>query len=99
MLDNLFSNAISAVPDEGGDLSIRTFQKNSWAVIEIANSGWVSKEEIEQHLRGEEDGRKERKGRGLHICDHLVRTMGGEIGVEVNDGLVTFQILLPVKQM
>ena len=99
MLDNLFSNAISAIPDEGGDLSIRTFQKNSWAVIEIANSGRVSKEEIEQHLRGEEDERKKRKGRGLHICNQLVRNMGGEIGVEVNNGLVTFQILLPVKQM
>lgn len=99
IVNNLLSNAISAVPDEGGELSVRTYQEDSWAVMEIANTGRVSKEELEQYLRGEEDGRKKRKGRGLHICNELVRNMGGEIGVEVKDGFVIFRILFPMKQM
>ena len=98
IVNNLLSNAISAIPDEGGELSIQTFQKNSWVVIEIANPGRVSKEEIEEFLRGDEEGAKKRKGRGLHICNQLVRNMGGEIGVEVKEGFVIFQILLPMKQ-
>ena len=99
IVNNLLSNAISAIPDEGGELSVRTYQKNSWVGMEIANTGPVLKEEIEQYLRGDEDGSKKRKGRGLHICNQLVRNMGGEIGVEVKDGLVIFKILLPMKQM
>ena len=99
IVNNLLSNAISAIPDEGGELSVRTYQKNSWVGMEIANTGPVLKEEIEQYLRGDEDGSKKRKGRGLHICNQLVRNMGGEIGVEVKDGFVIFKILLPMKQM
>ena len=37
--DNLLSNAITAIPDEGGEISIRTWQQGSWAGLEIANTG------------------------------------------------------------
>jgi signal transduction histidine kinase len=93
VIDNLFSNAIAAIPDEGGEISIRTWQQDSWGRLEIANTGWISREEIERYLRGEEG---KRKGRGLHICNQLIRNMGGEIEVDTKDGLVIFQMKLPV---
>jgi hypothetical protein len=93
VIDNLLSNAIAAIPDEGGEISIRTWQQDSWGRLEIANTGWISREEIERYLRGEEG---KRKGRGLHICNQLIRNMGGEIEVDTKDGLVIFQMKLPV---
>jgi signal transduction histidine kinase len=96
VIDNLLSNATIAVPDEGGEVSIRVYQEDSWAVMEIANTGRVLKEEIELHLRGEEQGK--RKGRGLHICNQLAENMGGRIDVEVKDGAVIFRVRLPAVQ-
>jgi len=93
VIDNLLSNAVAAIPDEGGEVSIRTWQQDFWVVIEIVNTGRVSKEEMERHLRGEEG---KRKGRGLHVCNQLIGNMGGEIEVEVKDGLVIFRVKLPV---
>jgi signal transduction histidine kinase len=94
--DNLLSNAITAIPDEGGEISIRTWQQGSWAGLEIANTGRISREEIDRYLWGEEG---KRKGRGLHICNQLIRNMGGEIDVEVKEGFVICRILLPLKQV
>lgn len=96
VIDNLLSNATLAIPDEGGEVSVRMYQENSWIVIEIANTGRVLKEEIERHLRGEEQGK--RKGRGLHICNQLVGNMGGEIDAEVKEGSVIFRVKLPGLQ-
>jgi hypothetical protein len=95
VIDNLLSNAIAAIPDEGGEISIRTWQQDYWGRLEIANTGRISREEMNRYLRGEEG---KRKGRGLHICNQLIRNMGGEIDVEVKDGFVIFQILLPMNQ-
>ena len=39
VLDNLLTNASKAIPEEGGDLSIRSYRKESWAVAEISNTG------------------------------------------------------------
>jgi signal transduction histidine kinase len=94
VIDNLLSNAIAAIPDEGGEIFLRTWQQDFWGSLEIANTGRVSREEVEQYLRGEGEGR--RKGRGLHICNQLIRNMGGEIEVEAKDGLVIFRVKLPV---
>jgi signal transduction histidine kinase len=94
IIDNLLSNAVLAIPDEGGELSLRAGQEGTWGIMEIANTARVSREAMEEHLREAKDGKG--KGRGLHICNQLIRNMGGEIEVEVKDDLVIFQVKLPV---
>jgi hypothetical protein len=71
VLDNLLNNASNALPEEGGRLSIRSYQKEGWGVAEITNTGQISEEDKKRYLHGEG------KGRGLHITSRLVKMMGG----------------------
>jgi len=90
VLDNLLNNASRAVPEEGGELVIRSYQRESWAVAEIANSGQMPEGDIDRFLRGES------KGRGLHITTRLIKRMGGKMEVESRQGTTTFRVILPL---
>jgi len=90
VLDNLLNNASNAIPEAGGELSIQSYLKGSWAVAEITNTGQIPKEEAEKYLTG--NGR----GRGLHITTRLVKHMGGRIEVEGEEGQTTFRVMFPL---
>ena len=90
VLDNLLSNATNAIPEEGGELSIQSYQKDPWVVAEIMNTGRISKEDQERLLHS--DGR----GRGLHITARLIKRMGGKIDVEGQEGRTIFRLFLPI---
>jgi len=92
VFDNLLNNASQALFENGGELSIRTYRKDCWAVAEIANTGELSEEERTRYLRGE--GR----GRGLHISTRLIKHMGGMLLAESSEGRTTFRITLPVVE-
>jgi signal transduction histidine kinase len=89
VFDNLLNNASHAIP-EGGELAIRCYPKDMWAVAEITNTGEISEEERERCLLGES------QGRGLHITTRLVKHMGGKIDIESRDGRTTFRVELPL---
>jgi signal transduction histidine kinase len=90
VLDNLLNNATNAIPSEGGELFIRSYRKDSWAVAEIANSGEITEEDRDRYLLGE--GR----GRGLHITTRLVKQMGGKMEMEAKEGQTIFRVMLPL---
>ena len=90
VLDNLLSNATNAIPEEGGELSIQSYQKDPWGVAEIINTGRISEEDQERLLH--HDGR----GRGLHITVRLIKHMGGKFDVEVHEGRTIFRLILPL---
>jgi GAF domain-containing protein len=92
VIDNLLNNASNAIPQEGGDLSIKSYRRDPWAVFEITNSGQISEEERERCFLGE--GR----GRGLHITTRLIKHMGGRMEIEVKEGQTTFCIILPLAK-
>jgi signal transduction histidine kinase len=92
VFDNLLNNASRALPENDGELSIRTYRKDCWAVAEITNTGELSEEERTRYLRGE--GR----GRGLHINMRLVKHMGGMMLAESSEGRTTFRITLPLAE-
>ena len=93
VLDNLLNNASNAIPEQGGELSIRSYRKDLWAVAEITNTGEIQEEDKDRYLLG--DG----KGRGLHITTRLIKRMGGRMELEVRKGQTTFRVMFPlVKQ-
>ncbi len=92
VLDNLLNNASNAVSEEGGELSIRSYRKDPWAVAEITNSGEIPGEEIYRYLQGES------RGRGLHITTRLTKRMGGKMEVVSEKGRTTFRVMFPLVQ-
>lgn len=92
VIDNLLNNASNAIPEEGGELSIRSYRKNTWGVVEINNTGQISEEEKDRFILGE--GR----GRGLHISTRLVKNMRGILSVESREGQTTFRVMLPLVE-
>ena len=92
VIDNLLNNASNAIPEEGGELSIRSYRKDTWAVVEINNTGQISEGEKDRFILGE--GR----GRGLHISTRLVKNMRGIMSVESGEGQTTFSIMLPLVE-
>ena len=92
VIDNLLMNASNAIPQEGGELSIRSYRKDTWAVVEINNTGQISEEERDRFILGE--GR----GRWLHISTRLVKNMRGTMSVESREGQTTFCVMLPLVE-
>jgi signal transduction histidine kinase len=90
VLDNLLNNASKAIPKEGGNLSIRSYRRDSWAVAEIRNTGQIPEEDKDHYLRGDA------KGRGLHITTRLVKQMGGKMELESQGGQTTFRVIYPL---
>ena len=90
ILDNLLSNASKAIPKKGGDLAIRSYRKEAWAVAEISNTGQIPEEDKDRYLRGEA------KGRGLHITTRLVKQMGGKMELELKGGQTIFRVMYPL---
>jgi signal transduction histidine kinase len=92
VIDNLLNNASNAIPKEGGKLSIRSYRKDPWAVVEINNTGQISEEEKDRFTLGQGIGR------GLHTCTRLVKNMRGTMSVESKEGQTTFCIMLPLAE-
>jgi len=92
VLDNLLNNASNAIPEEGGELSIRSYRKDRWAVAEISNTGQIPVEDKKRYLLG--DGR----GRGIHITTRLVKRIGGKMEVESEGNRTTFRVLFPLAE-
>ncbi|NTW35755.1 MAG: hypothetical protein HGB17_06430 [Syntrophobacteraceae bacterium] len=90
VLDNLLNNAFNAIPEEGGELCIRSYRRDGWAIAEITNTGKIREEDRDRLLMG--DG----KGRGIHITTRLVKQMGGKMEVESEEYQTTFRVMLPL---
>jgi signal transduction histidine kinase len=90
ILDNLLNNASNAIPEKGGELSIRSYRKDLWAVAEITNTGEIQEEDKDRYLLG--NG----KGRGLHITTRLIKRMGGKMELEVKKGQTTCRVMFPL---
>jgi signal transduction histidine kinase len=92
VIDNVLNNASNAIPEEGGELSIRSYPKDGWAVVEISNTGQISEEEKDRFTHGES------RGRGLHISTRLVNKMRGTMSLESREGQTTFSVMLPLVE-
>ncbi len=90
VLDNLLDNATKAIPEQGGELSIKTYRKGDMACFEIRNTGKIPEESIEQIKKGEV------KGRGLNIIYRFIQAIHGRLEVFTDDDTTTFRISIPL---
>jgi signal transduction histidine kinase len=109
VLLNLFINAMEAIGDRGGHLTVRTKKRlkdvnEAWVQIEIEDSGpGILPKDLEhifdpfyttKHTSGEREG----TGLGLTIAHQIIREHGGyiEVSSEMDRG-TTFFVNLPVN--
>jgi signal transduction histidine kinase len=92
VLDNLISNAVNAIPKQGGTLAMRCYIEENMASLDIRNTGEIPKEKIEQIKKGEV------KGRGLNIIYRFVQSNYGKIKIRTRDGQTIFTVKLPLFQ-
>jgi signal transduction histidine kinase len=92
VLDNLLDNATKAIPEEGGELSIKSYRSEGMACFEIHNTGKIPEENIEQIRKGEV------KGRGLNIISRFIQGVHGKLDVFTNPDSTTFRVIIPLYQ-
>ncbi len=92
VLDNLLDNATKAIPDGGGDLSVKSYQSGDTAAFEIRNTGKIPDANIDQIRRGEV------KGRGLNIIYRFIEANHGKLEVFTEDDSTTFRVMLPLHK-
>ena len=92
VLDNLLDNATKAIPEEGGELSIKSYRSGDMAAFEIRNTGKIPKENIGQIKKGEV------KGRGLNIIYRFIQANHGKLDVFTDDDSTTFRVMLSLHQ-
>ncbi|OHE60120.1 MAG: hypothetical protein A2Z47_09440 [Thermodesulfovibrio sp. RBG_19FT_COMBO_42_12] len=90
VLDNLLNNATRAIPEEGGELSIKSYRSGEMAYFEIRNTGRIPEDNIEQIRKGEV------KGRGLNIIYRFIQVMHGNVEVFTDIDSTTFRVMIPL---
>jgi signal transduction histidine kinase len=98
---NLFLNAFDAMPEDGGRLDVKAFQKNPRSiVIEIKDNGagmtanTISKL-FTPFFTTKDVGKG--TGLGLHVCDGIVKRHCGQISVDsIHGNGSVFSVILPI---
>jgi signal transduction histidine kinase len=98
---NLVTNALQAMNESGGRLSIDTGQNGTQAWIAIKDSGTgIEPDILEKIFQPLFTTKAKGIGLGLAVCDSLIRANGGKITVESQVGMgSTFTIHLPVNKV
>jgi signal transduction histidine kinase len=92
IMDNILNNATNAIPLSGGTLSVRSFQEDESACVEITNTGPILDEERRRLLEGEVEGR------GFYITQRLVRLLGGNIDIKGDKDTTTVSLHIPIQR-
>ena len=97
---NIIDNAIDAM-DGQGELFLKTYQENSWVVVEIKDTGPGIPEEIQTKIFDPFFTTKppgEGAGLGLNISHNIVvQKHEGKITVDSRPGETCFTVMLPVN--
>ena len=97
---NLISNAIDALPEQGGDLIIRTFQERDCVCVEIEDNGPGIPEEIKSRVFEPfftTKGIGEGTGMGLDIVRRVIDHHNGSVNLESEPGHTVFRVCFPVQ--
>ncbi len=100
VLINIIRNAIEAMKDEGGNLTIKIYENNNFIHIEISDTGIGIDNKIKTKIYDPFFTTKENgTGLGLWIANKQMKKLNGYLYCEkrINDG-TNFIIVLPIKQ-
>ncbi len=96
---NIIDNATSAMEGKG-QLTLRTYQENSWVVVEIEDTGPGMPPEVQSKIFDPFFTTKppgEGTGMGLNISHNIiVQKHGGRFTVTSEPGMTCFKVMLPV---
>ena len=99
ILDNLLSNAIDALGENGGRISVTTARDGDRVSIEVADSGSGIPSELVASIFDpffSTKGPGKGYGLGLAICSTLAESLGGAITVESKEGAGSrFRLWIP----
>ncbi len=90
VVDNLLDNATKAIPETGGELSIKSYRCEGTACFEVKNTGKIDDETIEQIRKGDV------KGRGLNIIYRFIQGIHGSLEVFTQENSTIFKIKIPL---
>ena len=97
VFNNIILNAIHAIGNNAGNITIRLEQDKEDAVIEFENSGPNIEENVLPKIFEPLFSTKEKgTGLGLVSCKNIIETHGGSIRAKSNP--VVFKIVIPIKQ-
>ena len=97
---NLLSNAIDALPTQGGDLIIRTFRERDCVCVEIEDNGPGIPEDIQSRVFEPfftTKGIGEGTGMGLDIVRRVIEHHNGSVNVTSKPGHTAFRVCFPVE--
>lgn len=102
VLLNLVKNALDAMEDQGGNLSISAHLLKDNLIIKVSDNGpGIPKEDLKRIFDPFYTTKPVGKGTGLglSICYGIIKEMGGEIGVESSrEGGTTFRVVVPLSR-
>jgi two-component system sporulation sensor kinase A len=98
VFNNLFKNAIEAMPN-GGKITVKVEEKEDKFYFEIVDTGsGIPEEKIKSIFRPFQSSKSKGMGLGLSFCKNTVENHGGNISVESEIGKGTkFIIMIPRK--
>ncbi|GAB4542131.1 MAG: sensor histidine kinase [Thermodesulfovibrionia bacterium] len=98
---NLILNAVDAMEDRGGTLTIKTMKENNYVMVEFADTGVGIPDDYIRSIFDPFFTTKEKgTGLGLPISYEIVKRFGGEIRVRSEQGIGSiFSVILPVKEV
>ncbi len=102
VLNNLFKNAIQAIPtDRKGIIEMRIEQQDNHVLISVSDNGSGIPEEVRDKVFVPNFSTKSTgSGLGLAICKNIVESAGGEIWFESSIGKgTTFFVKLPIVEV
>ena len=98
-IHNLVRNALEAMAERGGRLTLRARQEKGDVVISVSDTGPGIPKEVEGRLFQSfvTAGKKGGTGLGLAIVKKIVEEHGGSVGVRSSDAGTTFELRIPLK--
>jgi two-component system sensor histidine kinase HydH len=93
---NLVTNAVQAMADTGGRISIHAESENDYLVVSVADTGpGISAEDLQKIYDPFFTRRSEGTGLGLTIVHRIIDEHGGHIEAESSPDGTTFTVSLP----